>query len=452
MAFSLAAARDWGIAARLLFRLQALLIGVLCFAAGAVPRLLPALLGVLALVAAVHVLTVEPKLPLKLLKTAFGVALAIFIAYLFINATWALDRPAGLVKAATVLGLAASAFLVAASYSLRAGADARVLAKSALAGLMLGAVFLLIEISFHEPVMRFVNNHVVQLFAVSLKKMKIENGEVTQIAPFILNRNVTSLVFLLIPGLLLTAALPTPMARRAGLAALIAVTAISALLSESGTSVMAFFVGALVLALAAFSLKITRMLLAAGWVMATLLAVPLGALPYELGWERWTWLPPESVAARFYIWKYVADDVYKRPITGIGIRAARELHLRIPADPGDPSHAAYALKGREARHPHNIYLQTWLELGAIGAVLLLGVGLAGLWTIRSWPPLLQGGAYGLFAVGSAIGVSGFDLWQTWLLAALALAWAAAMPLAARLPALAPPRNGGLNGRRTGPMF
>jgi energy-coupling factor transporter transmembrane protein EcfT len=103
MAFSFAAARDWGSRGRLLFRLQAVLIGVLCFAAGAVPRLLPALFGILALVAAMHVLTVQPRLPLKLLRTAFGIALAIFVAYLFVNATWAPDRPAGLAKAATVL-------------------------------------------------------------------------------------------------------------------------------------------------------------------------------------------------------------------------------------------------------------------------------------------------------------------------------------------------------------
>ena len=101
-----ASAPDRGGRGRLLLRLQATLVGLLCFSAGAVPRLLPALLGVLALVAAIHVFTVDPKRPLMLLRTAFGIALAVFIAYLFINATWAPDREAGLAKAATVLGLA----------------------------------------------------------------------------------------------------------------------------------------------------------------------------------------------------------------------------------------------------------------------------------------------------------------------------------------------------------
>jgi O-antigen ligase len=155
------------------------------------------------------------------------------------------------------------------------------------------------------------------------------------------------------------------------------VTAIATLLSESGTSVMAFFLVALVLAVAALSLKAVRFLTVAAWIIAVLFAVPLGALPYKLGWENWTWLPPQSVAARVYIWKYVADDIYQRPLTGIGIRGPRHLHFKIPTD-ADAASAAYALKGREARHPHNIYLQTGFELGAIGAVLLLGVGLAAL--------------------------------------------------------------------------
>ena len=100
----------------------------------------------------------------------------------------------------------------------------------------------------------------------------------------------------------------------------------------------------------------------AAWIIAVLFAVPLGALPYKLGWENWTWLPPQSVAACVYIWKHVADDIYQRPLTGIGIRGPRNLHFKIPTD-ADGASAAYALKGREVRHP---------------PMLLLGIGLAAL--------------------------------------------------------------------------
>jgi len=432
-----ASAPDWRVTGRPLFRLQAILIGLLCFSAGAVPRLLPALLGLLGLVAAIHVLVVDPKRPLKLLKTAIGIALAVFIAYLFINASWAPDREAGFAKAAGVLGLAVAVFVIAASYCLRSDADARVLAKSALIGLLIGAAFLLVELAFDEPIMRFVNNNIVQLLDINPKKAKVVHGEVTHLSAFILNRNVTSLVLLLIPALLFTLALTVGTVRRVGLVALVAATATCVLISESGTSVVAFFVGALVLALAALSLRATRITLAGAWTIATLLAVPLSVLPYDLGWHHWTWLPPESVAARFYVWKHMADEVYKQPFTGIGIRGTRTLRVTVPIEVETQGRRTDVIRGRRATHAHNIFLQTWLELGAIGAVLLLGVGLAALRQMRNLPPVLQGSSYALFATCFAIGVSGFDLWQTWLLAAVALAWAA-MLLATRLLVFAPP--------------
>jgi hypothetical protein len=116
---------------------------------------------------------------------------------------------------------------------------------------------------------------------------------VTKVSAFVLNRNVTSLVLLLVPGLLFTLSLAASR-RRTGLAVLLGIAAISVLLSQSGTSIMAFFGGAFVLGLAALSRKATRMLLVAGWTIAVLLAVPLGALPYDLGWQHWTWLPPQA--------------------------------------------------------------------------------------------------------------------------------------------------------------
>jgi O-antigen ligase len=125
---------------------------------------------------------------------------------------------------------------------------------------------------------------------------------------------------------------------------------------------------------------------------------------------------------RWSIWKYVADRVYDKAITGIGIRGTRALYLIIPTDEGDPSHQAYTLKGRAPRHPHNIYLQTWLELGAIDAVPTACSRLAAIWQMRFLPPILEGSSYALFAVAAMVGLSGFDLFQTWLLAALAFAW------------------------------
>lgn len=405
---------------RSLVRLQATLLALIGFSSAAVPRLLPLLCGLLALAGALHILLNDPKRVLELLRLPIAKLLAAFIIYLFINSIWAADRPLAFATSASVLLVTLAAFLIATSFALRINADARVLAKWSLFGLLLGIGYLLIEFIFDEPIMRFVDNHVVQLFKAGPKNAKIVNGSVVKLHSFILNRNVTSLVMLLASSLFFVLTLETARGRRTAAGLLIFGAVVCVLLSNSGTSTVALFVGVAVLGLAVLSLPVTRYLLAAAWIVATLLTVPLCSLPYTLGWHHWTWLPPSSVAARFYIWRYTADKIHERPITGIGVRNARTLGADNPKDAAGRQEM-YVL--RPGRHPHNIFLQTWLELGAIGALLLCGVGLAALWHIQHWPPMLEAGGYALFAICSAVGFSGFDLWQTWLIASLALAWA-----------------------------
>jgi hypothetical protein len=84
----------------------------------------------------------------KFVRPGVSLALRAGAPDVFINATWAADRAAGLAKAATVLGLIVAVALLASSYSLRDTAKARVLARWALVGLVCGLGFLLIELSF----------------------------------------------------------------------------------------------------------------------------------------------------------------------------------------------------------------------------------------------------------------------------------------------------------------
>jgi hypothetical protein len=420
----------------LLLRLQAVLLGLLCFSAPAAPRVLPALFGVLAITAAVHVLRTDRGRLLALLRAPVAIALGAFMAYLFVNACWAHDPGTGLTKAAGLLGLVGGAVLIAASFSLRDAEDTGGLARAAVTGLLLGAIYLLVELLLDEPIRRFIANNIVRLFDVVPKKMVIVNGEIIDMKTSVLNRNVTSFVLVLIPGLLFTAALASRSMRHAVLAALVLAAAVCVTMSESGTSLVAFVLGMVALAFCALSLKAVRIAMMTVWAVTMLFAVPLSALPYEQGWNRWTWLSPESVAARFYIWKHMADEVEKSIVGGIGIRGARTLNVRLPADIGSLRDPAPAADGRRVPHPHNVFLQIWLELGAIGAFLALALGLAALWQIGRLQPVVQAGALSLFAVCAGVGASGFDLWQTWLLGAYIFTWTALL-LAKGLPGLAP---------------
>ena len=73
---------------------------------------------------------------------------------LFINATWSSNRAEGLAKAVSVLALGLGVIALAASSSLRT----RALAKSAMAELLVGGVFLLIEIFSDQTITSFINN------------------------------------------------------------------------------------------------------------------------------------------------------------------------------------------------------------------------------------------------------------------------------------------------------
>jgi O-antigen ligase len=66
-------------------------------------------------------------------------------------------------------------------------------------------------------------------------------------------------------------------------------------------------------------------------------------------------------------------------------------------------------------HSHSVYLQTWFELGLVGAALLTLLGLSVLQAIRALPPSLQPYAYATFASAAIMAASSYGLWQIWFL-------------------------------------
>jgi O-antigen ligase len=71
-------------------------------------------------------------------------------------------------------------------------------------------------------------------------------------------------------------------------------------------------------------------------------------------------------------------------------------------------------------HSHSIYLQTWFELGLIGATLLTLLGLAILQAIRALEVSLQRYAYATFASAAIMAASSYGMWQIWFIATFGL--------------------------------
>ena len=116
------------------------------------------------------------------------------------------------------------------------------------------------------------------------------------------------------------------------------------------------------------------------------------------------------------IWHNTAITAAQSPVIGIGVQSTR---FQAPAAGADKALATGTGRAPLGWHAHNFFLQTWLELGAGGALLLLGVLLAGVGAIgRLGAQAMPYGA-ALFATIVAIGATGWGLWQPWLLGTFA---------------------------------
>ena len=411
--------RPDGLDGRLL-AVQGVSLAVMALALAVVPRLVPALLVALGLVSAIRLQASDGAGLRTVVQHPVFVAVAALAAYMACSMLWALAPAAALAKAGVVILLAAAGLCVAADLGRLPPARARRLARWALAGLLAGAGLLLADLLLDQAIWIFIHNELPGLTS-TVKKGIVRDGDVIRFAEaFHLNRNVAALAIVLWPaGLLLWRALDGGW-RFAGLGLLAALTVATVAISDSQTSMVALGIGALVLAVAHISWRALRAIVAVVWIVGLVLAVPLGALPYKLGWHEWEWLPRSSVAGRFYIWKFTANAVSERPLTGIGARGTRVLQKRLYAEGRLDATNRYSK--RPGRHAHNAFLQVWLELGALGAAAVLAVGLAGLWRLgRCSAPGARAGL-ALFAVCCAVATFGWGIWQTWLLASFALAW------------------------------
>jgi len=75
-----------------------------------------------------------------------------------------------------------------------------------------------------------------------------------------------------------------------------------------------------------------------------------------------------SLIHRILVWEYVGKEIIKKPLFGHGLGTSRHIGqniiLKIP-------NSDQEIKGGIPLHPHNNFLQIWLELGIIGVAIFL---------------------------------------------------------------------------------
>ncbi len=348
-------------------------LGVAAFLALPLAIFLSRGLAVLFVAAAVFGLVVDyiherrlPRLP-----RPFAVIFALVVGWGLLSAIWSITPGRSLYlnlpMAGTYLG-----GLVLVSLAVRLGGDERRFFETALvSGVCLGLVLLAIEISTPLALTGVIGPLIHGIDGAEYRKwLYALSGD--------------SLFNFFNPGTMMAMLMVWPAAAilwRRGARALAMVLIAAALsvvvASTNGSPILGLTVG-----LAAFA-AIYAFGRRAAWIFAVLLAAGIAAAPLipnlipntkEL--SRMFPNLPSGVYPRVFIWHNVAALIGQDPLLGKGLDASRAVSRASEKIPFFGRGGTSLVSEPVPLHPHNAVLQLWLELGAVGATLLLAVMMA----------------------------------------------------------------------------
>jgi O-antigen ligase len=279
--------------------------------------------------------------------------------------------------------------------------------------------YLLFEEASGHVLKRFLLENVA-LLRPSSKHVTGGDGDTPlAVSTYITNRNMAVMTLVAWPCLFLVGN-AWPYRWRTPLSiAVSGAVALTAIISAHETSMIAIVLSAIVLLIAFRLPRLAAGIVAAGWIAATVLVVPAAKVAFhqaELQSAKWL---PNSARHRIVLWAYTAEEVAQHPLIGVGVASTKVLDARrgpkVELAPGTP------YEWRSAPHAHNVYLQTWYELGAVGAALLLALGLAIIQQIRRLPTAVAPYALASFSASAVAASFSWGMWQAWFMAALGLA-------------------------------
>ena len=348
----------------------ALAAAVSCLA----PRASVVLLVIIAIAAARALYPDRWRLGLEAMGRPVIVTGGLLLLYMAASSIWALDPGAAASKVTGVAAVALCAFISFAGLQcLDAKATERAV-RLVLIGAGLGLALVALEFASGQSVTRLLFNILPVLRPEGGKDLAIETGRVTGIARYELNRNVAVVVLLLWPAILLLMQQRTMPGRALLGAAAILLTGGLAFISEHETSMIAFSISLVVMAIAWLNERLAGWAVMAVWCLAFVLIIPLSLYAYQKADLHHSPHLPYTAQARIIIWGFTAEKVMQSPLIGIGVRSTRVLDSELlptaERDEGD------VFARRPGRHAHNLFLQSWFELGLIGAGLVLAFGVA----------------------------------------------------------------------------
>ncbi len=194
------------------------------------------------------------------------------------------------------------------------------------------------------------------------------------------------------------------------LAALVAI-----LSGESHSAILAWGLAGLILSLALWRQKIALWCVRVCLVLTVLSALPLAQIMFDAGLSENSTLN-RNWRHRVDIWAAAVEHWQQKPMLGWGLSASRAL----PPAKTETFYSRFS-ESRIMLHPHNLPVQTALELGLIGMLPLTALLLT---LSRLRPGTARADAairLATLTAGFAAAQAAFGAWQGWWLAGLILA-------------------------------
>ena len=231
-----------------------------------------------------------------------------------------------------------------------------------------------------------------------------------------LGRGVTALA----PALFAASAIAAMLVNKKAGVAVVFLGFLAAFSNDVDANVSALAAGTAAALFTYFAPRIAPMTIAAG-IIALLLMAPLyGFIPVDAVMARFGETAPPSWLHRIAVWQSVGARIPEGLPFGFGADFARIWKETAPMIivPGAAIEVSLM-----PTHPHNIFLQVWLELGLPG---VLSLSAAIFFGARALQKAMLPRAVAVSAAGAAgVIASSFlvegSLWQVWRLAAIALA-------------------------------
>lgn len=381
----------------------------------AAPRIAPLLIVAVMLAISVYQLVLLQRRGVfsEKAKELFFRPEIVFVAWVLVACLWSANFEKAIVKAVFLAALVMHAYVLASTVSGISNETVRALARGIVAGVVLGGVYICIELWQHNAILRFLLTHVPGIERGFEKHSWRSGGVVTQLSPAYITRVSAAFCLLLCPAAL-AAYLYAPARKWIAYGLLVGLALIVTFHPDaaSQSAQIAIPAAAAVFFLAMWAARLARWMVMAAFGGLILLMVPFSLALFSAGLHQGEVLFV-SAQHRVIIWNYTAEQVLKSPIIGVGTNSTRYIDEERRAEGEIEKPDGYVTAPATRAHPHNIYLQIWYELGAVGALAFAALGFWLLLRIGRLPPAMQVFALAHFTMVMVIILPTYGLWQSW---------------------------------------